>query len=70
MNHFKKCLLAVLDNLNRALEVSDKINIEDENVDNNTENFIEGVKLTEKQLNSIFEKFEKNFAKYQNAKYK
>jgi molecular chaperone GrpE len=50
-------MLAVLDNLNRALEVSDKINIEDENVDNNTKNFIEGVKLTEKQLNSIFEKF-------------
>ena len=50
-------MLAVLDNLNRALEVSDKINIEDKNVDNNTKNFIEGVKLTEKQLNSIFEKF-------------
>lgn len=57
ISNFAKEMLVVLDNLNRALEVSDKINIEDENVDNNTKNFIEGVKLTEKQLNSIFEKF-------------
>ena len=57
ISNFAKEMLAVLDNLNRALEVSDKINIEDKNVDNNTKNFIEGVKLTEKQLNSIFEKF-------------
>mgnify|MGYP001310163193 FL=1 len=57
ISNFAKEMLTVLDNLNRALEVSDKINIEDKNVDNNTKNFIEGVKLTEKQLNSIFEKF-------------
>ena len=57
ISNFAKEMLLVLDNLNRALEVSDKINIEDENVDNDTKNFIEGVKLTEKQLNSIFEKF-------------
>ena len=57
ISNFAKEMLTVLDNLNRALEVSDKINVEDENIDNNTKNFIEGVKLTEKQLNSIFEKF-------------
>ncbi|MDC3143969.1 nucleotide exchange factor GrpE [Pelagibacteraceae bacterium] len=57
ISNFAKEMLTVLDNLNRALEVSDKINIEDKNIDNNTKNFIEGVKLTEKQLNSIFEKF-------------
>ena len=57
ISNFAKEMLAVLDNLNRALEVSDKINTEDENIDNNTKNFIEGVKLTEKQLISIFEKF-------------
>ena len=54
---FAKEMLSVLDNLQRAMEVSEKIDIEDKNIDSNTKNFIEGIQLTEKQLNSIFEKF-------------
>ena len=50
-------MLSVLDNLQRAMEVSEKIDIEDKSIDSNTKNFIEGIQLTEKQLNSIFEKF-------------
>ena len=50
-------MLSVLDNLQRAVEVSSKIDTEDDKVDKNTLDFIEGVKLTEKQLNSINEKF-------------
>ena len=50
-------MLSVLDNLQRAIEVSEKIDIEDKSIDSNTKNFIEGIQLTEKQLNSIFEKF-------------
>jgi molecular chaperone GrpE len=50
-------MLSVLDNLQRAIEVSSKIDTEDDKIDKNTLDFIEGVKLTEKQLNSINEKF-------------
>ena len=57
ISNFAKEMLAVLDNLQRAIEVSEKIDIEDKDIDTNTKNFIEGVQLTEKQLNSIFEKF-------------
>ena len=57
ISNFAKEMLAVLDNLQRAIEVSEKIDIENKNIDTNTKNFIEGVQLTEKQLNSIFEKF-------------
>ena len=57
ISNFAKEMLAVLDNLQRAIGVSEKIDIEDNDIDSNTKNFIEGVQLTEKQLNSIFEKF-------------
>ena len=57
ISNFAKEMLSVLDNLQRAMEVSEKIDIEDKNIDSNTKNFIEGIQLTEKQLNSIFEKF-------------
>ena len=57
ISNFAKEMLAVLDNLQRAIEVSEKIDIENKDIDTNTKNFIEGVQLTEKQLNSIFEKF-------------
>ena len=50
-------MLSVLDNLQRAIEVSSRIDTEDDKIDKNTLDFIEGVKLTEKQLNSINEKF-------------
>jgi molecular chaperone GrpE len=50
-------MLSVLDNLQRAIEVSSKIDTEDDKIDKNTLDFIEGVKLTEKQLSSINEKF-------------
>ena len=57
ISNFAKEMLSVLDNLQRAIEVSSKIDTEDDKVDKNTLDFIEGVKLTEKQLNSINEKF-------------
>ena len=57
ISNFAKEMLSVLDNLQRAMEVSEKIDVEDKNIDSNTKNFIEGIQLTEKQLNSIFEKF-------------
>ena len=57
ISNFAKEMLSVLDNLQRAIEVSSKINTEDDKIDKNTLNFIEGVKLTEKQLTSINEKF-------------
>ena len=57
ISNFAKEMLSVLDNLQRAMEVSEKIDIEDKSIDSNTKNFIEGIQLTEKQLNSIFEKF-------------
>ena len=57
ISNFAKEMLSVLDNLQRAIEVSSKINTEDDKIDNNTLDFIEGVKLTEKQLTSINEKF-------------
>ena len=57
ISNFAKEMLSVLDNLQRAVEVSSKIDIEDDKVDKNTLDFIEGVKLTEKQLTSINEKF-------------
>ena len=57
ISNFAKEMLSVLDNLQRAMEVSEKIDIEDKKIDSNTKNFIEGIQLTEKQLNSIFEKF-------------
>ena len=57
ISNFAKEMLSVLDNLQRAVEVSSKIDKEDDKVDKNTLDFIEGVKLTEKQLNSINEKF-------------
>ena len=57
ISNFAKEMLSVLDNLQRAMEVSEKIDMEDKNIDSNTKNFIEGIQLTEKQLNSIFEKF-------------
>ena len=57
ISNFAKEMLSVLDNLQRAIEVSGKIDTEDDKIDKNTLDFIEGVKLTEKQLNSINEKF-------------
>jgi len=57
ISNFAKEMLSVLDNLQRAIGVSEKIDIEDRDIDTNTKNFIEGVQLTSKQLNSIFEKF-------------
>jgi molecular chaperone GrpE len=57
VSNFAKEMLSVLDNLQRAIEVSSKINTEDDKIDKNTLDFIEGVKLTEKQLSSINEKF-------------
>ena len=57
ISNFAKEMLSVLDNLQRAIEVSNKINTEDDKIDKNTLDFIEGVKLTEKQLTSINEKF-------------
>jgi molecular chaperone GrpE len=57
ISNFAKEMLSVLDNLQRAIEVSSKIDTEDNKIDKNTLDFIEGVKLTEKQLGSINEKF-------------
>lgn len=57
ISNFAKEMLSVLDNLQRAIEVSSEIDTEDDKIDKNTLDFIEGVKLTEKQLNSINEKF-------------
>ena len=57
ISNFAKEMLSVLDNLQRAIEVSSKINTEDDKIDKNTLDFIEGVKITEKQLSSINEKF-------------
>ena len=57
ISNFAKEMLSVLDNLHRAIEVSSKIDTEDDKIDKNTLDFIEGVKLTEKQLSSINEKF-------------
>ena len=57
ISNFAKEMLSVLDNLQRAIEVSGKIDREDDKIDKNTLDFIEGVKLTEKQLSSINEKF-------------
>ena len=57
ISNFAKEMLSVLDNLQRAIEVSSKINTENDKIDKNTLDFIEGVKLTEKQLTSINEKF-------------
>ena len=57
ISNFTKEMLSVLDNLQRAIEVSSKIDTEDDKIDKNTLDFIEGVKLTEKQLSSINEKF-------------
>ena len=57
ISNFAKEMLSVLDNLQRAIEVSSKIDTEDDKIDKNTLDFIEGVKLTEKQLTSINEKF-------------
>jgi molecular chaperone GrpE len=57
ISNFAKEMLSVLDNLHRAIEVSSKIDTKDEKIDKNTLDFIEGVKLTEKQLSSINEKF-------------
>jgi molecular chaperone GrpE len=57
ISNFAKEMLSVLDNLQRAIEVSSKIDTEDDKIDKNTLDFIEGVKLTEKQLISINEKF-------------
>ena len=57
ISNFAKEMLSVLDNLQRAIDVSSKINTEDDKIDKNTLDFIEGVKLTEKQLSSINEKF-------------
>jgi molecular chaperone GrpE len=57
ISNFAKEMLSVLDNLQRAIEVSSKIDTEDNKIDKNTLDFIEGVKLTEKQLSSINEKF-------------
>ena len=69
ISNFAKEMLSVLDNLQRALEVSNKIDIENKDVDNNTKNFIEGVQLTEKQLNSIFEKFKISIIESLNSKF-
>ena len=57
ISNFAKEMLSVLDNLQRAIEVSSKIDTEGDKIDKNTLDFIEGVKLTEKQLSSINEKF-------------
>ena len=69
ISNFAKEMLSVLDNLQRAMEVSEKIDIEDKNIDSNTKNFIEGIQLTEKQLNSIFEKFKITKLKSLNVKF-
>tara|TARA_B100000787_G_scaffold80085_1_gene59094 strand:- start:132 stop:695 length:564 start_codon:yes stop_codon:yes gene_type:complete len=69
ISNFAKEMLSVLDNLQRALEVSNKIDIEKKDIDNNSKNFIEGVQLTEKQLNSIFEKFKISIIKSLNSKF-
>ena len=69
ISNFAKEMLSVLDNLQRALEVSNKIDIENKDIDNNTKNFIEGVQLTEKQLNSIFEKFKISIIESLNSKF-
>jgi len=44
ISNFAKEMLSVLDNLQRAIEVSSKINTEDDKIDKNTLDFIEGVK--------------------------
>ena len=69
ISNFAKEMLSVLDNLQRAMEVSEKIDIEDKSIDSNTKNFIEGIQLTEKQLNSIFEKFKITKLKSLNVKF-
>ena len=69
ISNFAKEMLSVLDNLQRAMEVSEKIDIEDKSIDSNTRNFIEGIQLTEKQLNSIFEKFKITKLKSLNVKF-
>jgi molecular chaperone GrpE len=69
ISNFAKEMLSVLDNLQRAMEVSGKIDIEDKSIDSNTKNFIEGIQLTEKQLNSIFEKFKITKLKSLNVKF-
>ena len=69
ISNFAKEMLSVLDNLQRALKVSNKIDIENKDIDNNTKNFIEGVQLTEKQLNSIFEKFKISIIESLNSKF-
>ena len=69
ISNFAKEMLSVLDNLQRAIEVSEKIDIEDKSIDSNTKNFIEGIQLTEKQLNSIFEKFKITKLKSLNVKF-
>ena len=69
ISNFAKEMLSVLDNLQRAMEVSEKIDIEDKSIDANTKNFIEGIQLTEKQLNSIFEKFKITKLKSLNVKF-
>ena len=69
ISNFAKEMLSVLDNLQRALEVSNKIDIEKKDIDNNSKNFIEGVQLTEKQLNSIFEKFKISIIESLNSKF-
>ena len=70
ISNFAKEMLSVLDNLQRTFaEVVNKIDIENKDIDNNTKNFIEGVQLTEKQLNSIFEKFKISIIKSLNSKF-
>ena len=69
ISNFAKEMLSVLDNLQRAIDVSDKIDLENKNIDSNTKNFIQGVQLTEKQLNSIFEKFKITKVDSLNAKF-
>ena len=69
ISNFAKEMLSVLDNLQRAMKVSEKIDIEDKSIDSNTKNFIEGIQLTEKQLNSIFEKFKITKLKSLNVKF-
>ena len=69
ISNFAKEMLSVLDNLQSAMEVSEKIDIEDKSIDSNTKNFIEVIQLTEKQLNSIFEKFKITKLKSLNVKF-
>ena len=45
ISNFAKEMLSVLDNLQRAIEVSSEIDTEDDKIDKNTVDFIEGVKL-------------------------